>query len=838
MAIELAAAYVTIIPSLKGATRQITSQLAGVDTSVGSKLGEQLSDKVSKGFNVAPIAAKFESVGSSISGVGGKLTSGITKPVGLAATAVTGLVTALGFKRLVGIDTARGQFKGLGHDADAVMAQVDKGVTNTALSMAEGASLAVGILATGNLPLGELESQLKRVANVSAAYGVDASQAGYLLNNVLTKNKVTYGDLSQMVQNQIPIISMLADHYGVTGEEIMKMAQEGEISIEDFNKVLDSNAGAAAEEYAKTWKGVTSNIMSNIGRMGAQILDSVFPQMKAELGDFLALLKSDDAKAFAADVGKFLGEAFTQLTGALKSAITWWNGLSPAAQKTIGVFAGVAIAAGPVLKVVGAISKGIGGLVTGFGKTVTFATSMGKGIKSGFDTARIAGMYAGDGIKAFGQNIKIMGMLAKDSVASGASKMASGFKSGLDSMRTAATFAGNQIKLFGQNVKVTALLAKDAALAFGVKTKAIVLSSAAWVKNAAVMVAQKAVLVASTVATKAATVAQKAFNLVLRANPIGLIITAIAALVAGLIWFFTQTELGQAIWANFTQFLTEAWANITTFLTEAWTNISTFFTTVWTNISSFFTNTWNNIVATARAVAIAIAIAIINVVTNVQATWNAVWSAVSGFFSRVWSGIVSAATGFMSSVKSKFTAVTDFVKGIPLKIVGFFAGMASKLISSGRALIQGFLDGIMAGFNKAKDFVSGGLAKIRDLFPFSPAKDGPFSGRGWVLYAGLSLGSTFTSAIADSLHDGRSEIADELGGIEDEFSKIEAFANGSQFNVRSAVPASTNEADSSRRGGDSYYLSNPDPVVLAREIAEMRRGRATSESDYQATVFG
>lgn len=130
---------------------------------------------------------------------------------------VATLVGALGFKRLVGIDTARGQFKGLGHDADAVMKQVDAGVTNTALSMAEGASLAVGILATANLPLEQLEGQLKRVANVSAAYGVDASQAGYLLNNVLTKNKVTYGDLSQMVQNQIPIISMLADHYGVTG---------------------------------------------------------------------------------------------------------------------------------------------------------------------------------------------------------------------------------------------------------------------------------------------------------------------------------------------------------------------------------------------------------------------------------------------------------------------------------------------------------------------------------------------------------------------------------------------------------------------------------------------
>ena len=41
-------------------------------------------------------------------------------------------------------------------------------------------------------------------------------------------------------------------------------------------------------------------------------------------------------------------------------------------------------------------------------------------------------------------------------------------------------------------------------------------------------------------------------------NPIMLIVTAVGALVAGLVYFFTQTELGQAIWAEFTRFLGEA----------------------------------------------------------------------------------------------------------------------------------------------------------------------------------------------------------------------------------------------------------------------------------------
>ncbi|RRD03232.1 hypothetical protein EII34_15110 [Arachnia propionica] len=42
----------------------------------------------------------------------------------------------------------------------------------------------------------------------------------------------------------------------------------------------------------------------------------------------------------------------------------------------------------------------------------------------------------------------------------------------------------------------------------------------------------------------------KGLNAALRANPIGLVVTAIGALVAGLVWFFTQTEEGQKLWGQ------------------------------------------------------------------------------------------------------------------------------------------------------------------------------------------------------------------------------------------------------------------------------------------------
>lgn len=108
-------------------------------------------------------------------------------------------------------------------------------------------------------------------------------------------------------------------------------------------------------------------------------------------------------------------------------------------------------------------------------------------------------------------------------------------------------------------------------------------------------------------------------NLAFAANPVGLVITAIAALVAGLVYFFTQTETGRQAWATFVEFLGTtitafaegfkliienikiAWTNtinaITTFFTTAWQSAVELFQTIITNIRTAFETTWNNITA-------------------------------------------------------------------------------------------------------------------------------------------------------------------------------------------------------------------------------------------------
>jgi hypothetical protein len=80
---------------------------------------------------------------------------------------------------------------------------------------------------------------------------------------------------------------------------------------------------------------------------------------------------------------------------------------------------------------------------------------------------------------------------------------------------------------------------------------------------------------------KAITVAQKALNVAMKANVIGIIITAVVALVAALVWFFTKTKLGKKIWASFVGFLKVALESTVAFFRKAWNWILGAISKVW-----------------------------------------------------------------------------------------------------------------------------------------------------------------------------------------------------------------------------------------------------------------
>ena len=78
-------------------------------------------------------------------------------------------------------------------------------------------------------------------------------------------------------------------------------------------------------------------------------------------------------------------------------------------------------------------------------------------------------------------------------------------------------------------------------------------------------------MTAVTTALKLAKAAQEGMNLAMKANVIGIVVTAIAALTAGLVWFFTKTETGRELWDKFTSALADGWGWVVEKLSSGWT---------------------------------------------------------------------------------------------------------------------------------------------------------------------------------------------------------------------------------------------------------------------------
>lgn len=145
--------------------------------------------------------------------------------------------------------------------------------------------------------------------------------------------------------------------------------------------------------------------------------------------------------------------------------------------------------------------------------------------------------------------------------------------------------------------------------------------------------------------TKIATGIQAAFNLVMNANPISLIIIAIAALVAGLIWFFTQTDLGRQIWENVMNAIGAAF----TWLWESVIQpVAQFIGEVITGIGQVFQWIWDNIL---NPIVQAIVLGII--VLGAIFSWlydnviKPVFDAIGVVFNWIWENVISPVVGWI-----------------------------------------------------------------------------------------------------------------------------------------------------------------------------------------------
>lgn len=693
----------TINVSVLADTKQFSSGLKGVSSEL-SGFGRSL-----------------QTLGGGIKGIGTNLTKYITAPAVGVAAAGAGIVAAFGWKRLVGLDTAKGQLKGLGYegeDLQRIMDGVGKGVTDTTLSMADGTAIMVGGLATGNLALEDTEEYVRRVANISAAYNVDSAHAGRLLNNVLTKNKVTWGDLSQMQENNIPIVTALADHYGVAGDEIEGMAQRGEISIEDLNAALDSKAGAAAEAYAETWAGVTENIMSNIGKIGAALLGASFEQIKEQAQTFLDLLRSDAWMEFATTLGEHIGSAISTIIEKVTELIAWWQGLDDGTKNVILGLVAFAVAVGPILVAIGSIISSIGGAILWM-QQMHQAFTVLKGAMTAFSVgpallviAAIAAIVAGL-IWFFTQTETGQAIWER--------------------VWAAITAATQAFVAWFMDVAWPAIQAAWEGIKVAAQAVADWMVNVAWpaIQSAWEGIQAAAQAAADWFMTYVAPVISAAMELVME-----IVRQVLAA------WEQVWSAI-QAVWAAIGPPLMAAIQGAITVLAAVWS-------TIWNQIKTVLDGVWRNI-KTIVETGMRVLESVIRAVTAaIKGDWSAAWEHIKQAASRAWEGIktlvrqsietvkavisngmngmkavmraaweamkstaLAAWNSLKDTVSTKINEVVSFVSEMPGKIVSALGDLGSLLINAGTRVIDGFISGLSAGFDR----VRGELGRLTSLLP-------------------------------------------------------------------------------------------------------------------------
>ena len=146
-------------------------------------------------------------------------------------------------------------------------------------------------------------------------------------------------------------------------------------------------------------------------------------------------------------------------------------------------------------------------------------------------------------------------------------------------------------------------------------------------------------------------------------GPWGLVATAIAAVVAGLVWFLTQTEAGRELWSRFTTFLGECWQTISSAASEVWGSVCRFFSEDVPNAIRSAVQWFQSLPA---AIAGALSLAI---------------SAVGQWVADLGQKALEVGTSFVQAVIDFFTSLpTNIAVGLGL-VIGAVAGLVDAVVT-------------------------------------------------------------------------------------------------------------------------------------------------------------
>lgn len=189
-----------------------------------------------------------------------------------------------------------------------------------------------------------------------------------------------------------------------------------------------------------------------------------------------------------------------------------------------------------------------------------------------------------------------------------------------------------------------------------------------------------------------------ALNVTMLANPIVLIIAAIAALVAAFIYLWTHCEgfreFWIGLWENVKAAAVAVWNGLKDFFAAAWNGIVSVAQTVWNSLAAFFTGLWDGIKNVVTTVVTAISDFLTVAWNTICSVISTVLTAIHTVVSTVWNGIVSAVTTIVNGILSVISAVWNAIQTVITTVVTAISGFLTGAWNGIRTVITSVVNGI------------------------------------------------------------------------------------------------------------------------------------------------